>query len=650
MANNLDLVYLNYNIPTTSYTPSASSSSSLQSTTYSKNYNQKNKPNQKNQKNQTNQKNKELNENLSKLTNSNYNRMFQSNSYSQFKTLVREELRKVTEKQYEGLMRIKSLRQDKRYEEGIKMQYEKLKKMKTETEKSMYQIREYLDYIEVNKNSNNQFLPYLIGFESRYKIGEIVIPDIIGFTIKNRPEIRDQYMWFIFMMVKQFLGDLGYLYESIDTLYEYLGREIPNLINSKDISLKLCEFYKDTPEMKALYNINNYYNLLSDILENGKFNINKFFSDPSAKKEDKIKRGGAPTKTKQSSQKSSFLKALGIPDFSKKKSSLLNDNKKGDAYEKKVKYILKNEALSLKKPEIGSTSKFDTLKKLLKDKGKVIFTEKLEKDLEDLPKFTLSGYTNMPISSYNPDLKDITNIKGIISELTTSQKSNLSNNTKLYLNDLLKQIKSNPNGSFTEIVELCDTVKSYLSIRDFYTGKEHAFSETASSGDLKYYNDIRKLYKLYEKFYNTYGIKNLPLSSDSKTEQKKIGLHILKGIGNYCSIVREFLIESIRRVESNEVLVREKERVERLKREKEERNQRDRQEKQERNQREKQERPVKQEREENQEKQENQNKKPVNKNALLKKKIERINKEISEAKSNVVKKKLEELKLKIMKS
>jgi hypothetical protein len=398
--------------------------------------------------------------------------------------------------------------------------------------------------------------------------------------------------------------------------------------------------------MKALYNINNYYNLLSDILENGKFNINKFFSDPSAKKEEKIKKGGGPTKP--SKQQSSFLKALGITSLGKKKSSLLNDNKKGDAYEKKVKYILKNEALSLRDPSIGSTSKFDKLKKDLKDNGKVIFTEKLRKDLEGLKKFTSSGYTDIPeSSSHTPDLKDIKDIKGIISELTTSQKSNLSNNTKLYLNDVLIQIKSNPDGAFTEIVELCDTGKSYLSIRDFYTGKEHAFSETASSDDLKYYNNIRKLYKLYEKFYNTYGIKNLPLSSDSKTAQKKIGLNILKGIGNYCSIVREFLVDSIRRVESNDVIVREKERVERLKREKEERNQRNRQNKQERNQREKQEKPVKQEKEENQE---NQNKKSVNKNALLKKKIEKINKEISEAKSNIVKKKLEELKLKIMKN
>jgi len=432
------------------------------------------------------------------------------------------------------------------------------------------------------------------------------------------------------------LGDLGYLYESIDTLYEYLVKEIPNLINSKDISLKLCEYYKETPEMKALYNINNYYNLLSDILDNGKFNINKFFSDPSAKKEDKIKRGGGPTKTKQSSQQSSFLKAFGLSSFGKKKSSLLNGNKKGDSNDKKAIYILKNEALSLKDPRIASTSKLDSLKKLLKDKGKEIFTDKLRKDLKDLIAKNLLDFPSKPTS--------ITSIQDIIDELTNKPNNNLSKEDKKYLNEVLIQIKSNPDGSFTEIVELCDTGKSYLSIRDFYTGKEHAFSETASSGDLKYYNDIRKLYKLYEKFYNTYGIKNLPLSSDSKTAQKKIGLNILKGIGNYCSIVREFLIESIRRVESNEVLVREKERVERLKREKEERNQRDRQEKQERNQREKQDKPVKQEN------QENQNKKSVNKNALLKKKIEKINKEIAEAKSNVVKKKVEELKLKIMKS
>lgn len=631
MANYNNLDYLNYNTPTTSYTTTSSSSSSTSpSTTYSKNEsqinsNQTNKKNQTNKTNKKNEKNKELDENLSKLSNSNYNRMFQSNAYSQFKTLVREELRKVTEKQYEGLMRIKSLRQDKRYEEGVKMQYEKLKKMKTETEKSMYQIREYLDYIEVNKNSNNQFLPYLIGFESRYKMGEVVIPDIIGFTIKNRPEIRDQYMWFIFMMVKQFLGDLGYLYVSIDTLFDYLNKEIPKLKDNEAISLKLCEFYKDTPEMKALKNINNYYNLLSDILENGKFNINKFFSD-STKKEEKLKKGGGPTP--------SWLKKLGqITTSSKKKSSIFNENKKGDSYDKKVKYILKNEALSLKNPAISITSKYDALKKLLKDNGKEIFRGKLRKNLQELE---TSGQLTF---SHSISLS-IKNVEKIVDELTNNQSKNLNLVEKDFLEETLGKIKNlSPKGAFTEIVELCDTGRSYLSIRDFYTGKEIPSTQSVSSDD-KLLNGVRKLYKLYEEFYKTYGIKNLPLSSDSKTEQKKIGLNILKGIGNYCSIVREFLIESIRRVESNEVLVREKERVERLKREKEERDQREQEEKKERNKREKQEK----------ENTKPENKKPVNKNVLLKKKIERINKEISEAKNNTVKKKLEELKLKIMKS
>ena len=653
MANNLDLLYLNYIPQNTSYTSSSSSSSSSSSpsTSYSKNETQRNsnKRDQTNKTNRKNQKNKELNENISKLTNANYNRMFQSNTYSQFKTLVREELRKVYDKQYEGLMRAKRIRPEKEYEEGLKRHYEGLKKMKTETEKSMYQIRQYLDYIEVNRNSNNQFLPYLIGFESRYKMGEVVIPDIIGFTSRNRPEIRDQYMWFIFMMVKQFLGDLGYLYISIDTLLQYLAIEKQKLIDKDTISLNVCKFYNETPEMKALKNINNYYNLLSDILENGKFNINKFFSDPSTKKEEKLKRGGNgnwKSKSKKSkSPQSSLSKLISqsiSSSFDKKKSSIFNENKKGDSYDKKVRYILKNESLSLRDPTIASTSDFDILKKLLKESGKEIFREKLRKDLDILPKFsTPPNNTKIPDSTYIPD-KDIQSINDIVNALTISQNNNLSNNTKNYLNDILEKIKNlSTKGAFTEIVELCDTGKSYLSIRDFYTGTEYPSSQSVGSDYLKFFNGVRKLYKLYEELYKNYGIKNLPLSSDSKTEQKKIGLNILKGIGNYCSIVREFLVDSIRRVESNDVLVREKERVERLKREKEERNQREQQEKQERNKREKQEK---------QEKKEKQNTKTVNKNALIKKKIERINKEISEAKSNFVKKKLEELKLKIMKS
>lgn len=302
-----------------------------------------------------------------------------------------------------------------------------------------------------------------------------------------------------------------------------------------------------------------------------------------------------------------------------------------------MKYILKNEGLSLRDLKIGSTTNYDTLRKILKDGGKIIFIGKLDKDLNTLN-------TKLPLVFPTHPRTKISTIAHIKDELIATSSKNLEKEDKDFLNNVLIQIKNldSSEGKFTQIVELCDRGSS-LYYRDFYTGKEIPSTDTISSDEqtYKYYNGVRKLYKLYEKYYNSYGIKNLPLSSDSKIEQKKIGLNILKGIGSYCSIVRGFLDDSIKRVQSNEVLVRERNRVNRLKKEKEERNQMGKQNKQER-----QERQEKNQRN----KQNKQETKPVNKNALLKKKIERINKEISEAKSNEVKKKLEELKLKIMKS
>ena len=48
--------------------------------------------------------------------------------------------------------------------------------------------------------------------------------------------------------------------------------------------MRLCEYYNNQPKMKALLNINNYYHLLSDIIDNGKFNLNKLFSESNSKK------------------------------------------------------------------------------------------------------------------------------------------------------------------------------------------------------------------------------------------------------------------------------------------------------------------------------------------------------------------------------
>ena len=95
----------------------------------------------------------------------------------------------------------------------------------------MYQIRQYLDYIE-NERENNKFLPYLIGFESKYKLGEIIIPDILGFTSKTRTDLKEKYTPFIIFLVKKFLNfsESDFLYISIETLNNILPILINDLI------------------------------------------------------------------------------------------------------------------------------------------------------------------------------------------------------------------------------------------------------------------------------------------------------------------------------------------------------------------------------------------------------------------------------------
>jgi hypothetical protein len=651
MDNSLDLYYLNYNKPNNS--SSSSSSSSMSSSSMSSSSEKTNtsiNKNSKNSKNTKNTKNKEIDENISTLTNYNYNSMFQSNLYSDFKEKVREILIKEYEiPVYEALIRIKERRLDKEYEEGLKRHYDELMKLKKDTEKSMFQIRQYLDYIEANNESNNKFLPYLFGFESRYKMGEVIIPDILGFTKKNRPELKEKYMDFIFILVTQFLGNLGYLYLSIKKLKDYLPKKIEELINNTDISLDLCKYYNDNNEMKALKNINNYYNLLSDIIDNGRFNINKFLSDSTTKKEDILKKGGAPAaKTKQPSfpTPSSWSKLFGIK--SKTKSYLSEENKKGDSYDKKVKYILKYESLSLKDSKKVNISNYDLLKNELKEGGKKIFIGKLDKDLRTLIK-----------SKIFPFLLDISEV---IDELT-NKTSTRNIKDREYFNNILREIKDlQPIGKFTKIVELCEPDSS-LSYRDFYTGKEITSNEvlTSEERNYKYYFGIRKLFKLIDKYYINYSIKNLPLSSDSnKTEQKKIGLNILKGIGNYSSIIRVFLNESLIKIYNNDVLVRERNKNNKIKsnlklKENQIKNQKSQnqiknlksQNIKSKNQNIKSQNIKSQNQNQNL-KSQNINQNIKSKNILVKQKLNKINKEILIAKNNIVKKKLTQLKNKII--
>lgn len=646
---NLDYIYLEKNNSTQTYSNTASNNTRRNNTR--RNDTRRNDTNLKKD-NKINKNNKQTDENVSKLTNYNFNRMFQSNSYSDFKEKITETLiREYEIPVYEALQNIKRRRGDsKEYEEGLKRRYDELIKLKKDTEKSMFQIRQYLDYIESEKE-NNKLLPYLIGFESRYKLGEIVIPDILGFSSRERLELKEKYMYFIIFLVKRFLdfSEEDFLFVSIDTLYDVLPKMVAELVNSNELSMKLCEYYNSEPKMKALNNINNYYNLLSDIIDNGKFNLNKLFSDSDTKKINKIKIGGAPHKHKQHKQQnplssfSSLAWAAQAAQLSKKfgqghkfKSlSIYNrDNKKSDSYDKKIKYILKYEKFMVKDQKVD-VNKYENLKESLRKNGIAIFIDKLRKDLEDL---TLPQ-TNIPKSTITPPT--ITKIDEIIAEIQGKKTNSLQYRDKEYINDICIQIKDLQGGKFSKILELCDSTS--LSIRDFYTNKEYETNETIRPDEkiLQYYYGVRKLYKAYGELYHKYGVKNLPLSSDSKLKQRKIGLNILKGIGNYSSIIRKFLDDSIKRVYMNDVMVRERNRVEKLKREKEERDQR--------NQREqKDQKDQKEQRDQIDQKNQKETTKNDSKSKKLKKQIAEINREIEKTTNEKIKNKLEKLKIKII--
>ena len=617
--------------------------------------------------NKLSKNNKNIDENILKKTNSNFNRMFQSNSYIDFKSKIREILIQEYQRPADEFYRkIRSVRGDKEYGDGLKIHYEEMIKLKKDTEKSMYQIRQYLDYIE-NERENNKFLPYLIGFESKYKLGEIIIPDILGFTSKTRTDLKEKYTPFIIFMVKRFLNfsDSDFLYISIDTLLSSIDKMVFELIISDKISIDLCEYYNREPKMKALKNINNYYILLSDIIDGGKFNLNDLFKESDKKKSNKVRVGGGPTKKKDplSTFTSSLIKSFGKSKKSKSLSIFNYDNKKSDNSDKRIKYILKYENNNISEQKIN-INKYESLKDFLKKSGINIFIEKLRLDLDELDNFVPpSVNVTIPFSTHTP--QNIKTIDDIIDEIQNKKNKVLHKDDKEYINDICKRIKDfsqkglshedllqgKLNGRFGRIIELCESIS--ISVIDFYTGKVYETNKMIKPDeeDLKYYYGVKKLYNAYDEYYKKYGIKNLPLSSDSKIEQRRVGINILKGIGNYSSIIRNFLNDSIKRVYMDDIMVRERNRIEKLKKEKEDRDQRDqrdqrKQRNQQQDQQDQQDQQYQQEPTINNKKNKSKSK---NKSKKLKKQIEVINKEIEKTTNDKIRNKLEKLRNNIKK-
>jgi len=496
------------------------------------------------------------------LPNTVYNKMFISNDFKNTNNFIIEFLKKNYEnKIFDKLQKIK-LRSLKEYEELLKYIYEKSINMKKITEKTMYSINKYLDFIIISNNGISS--SYLSGYENKYKIDEIIIPDLIGFTSKESQLLKEN-IEFIFKLINNFLKlDSFKLSSSIDYLLELIPKK---LIDDEKIFLEKDDYSKEN--INLIENINNFYYLLSSFLENGKFNLNKFLGITKSK--NTIKVGGSNSNNIY--KKLLEKKLLELEKNKKdKKDKKDKEDKKTDDIDKKVKYILNYESIvndvNIKNYE---SLKENLRKKWWKEKFDSILKidlEKLKNNLNKIPDFINKNGNTFDKTSLSHELKN-GDINTIIKKLKKIDKS-ISKQDSIYLNGILENIFSSEDSLIFKIYNP-ESSNKFLNLIDFYTSKKINTSEIMKKDD--YINFIQIIYSEYEKYYQNYEIKDLlPLKSNfqEQKDQQKISINILKGIGNYCNIIRKFLQDTEKRIYLNDVMIKERNQLNKLKREKNE--------------------------------------------------------------------------------
>jgi hypothetical protein len=499
------------------------------------------------------------------LSNEAYNRMFASNNYRNMNDKIIIVLQNNENKTFEYYNYIKLKRGLKEYEDFLKGQLEIKVNQKKETEKTMFAVKKYLDYV---KSTNNGVAsPYLGGFENKYKIDEVTIPDLIGIT-KKETQVLNENISFIFLLVNAFLkaNKTKNLYTCIESLLTFIGGKI---IILEPIFIKEEDYDKN--DINIIQNINNLYFLLSSLLDNGKFNLSKFLGIVKSKSTNKV--GGTSN--------SNILKKMIARSKNKSKSknknkkSSLSTNKKTDDIDKKVKYILSYYAIL--NPDINTKQYEDLKEKLRKTWWKEKFDLVLKDSLEKLGLDT--NYTGIPkLLDSNGNVVNLTssnlsqelqrgNINTIIKKLKV-RNSSISKDDSTYLKGILKNMFDRSD-YFLQIYNPQNS-NNFLTLKDFYTSKKINTSETLKPDE--YIDIIQKIYSTYEKHYQKYELQDLLPERSNVQEQKdqqRVGISILRGIGNYCNIARKFIENTLKRIYSNDVMVmvRERNRINKLQKE-----------------------------------------------------------------------------------
>jgi hypothetical protein len=512
--------------------------------------------------NSANSTNKSNKVNIPVLSNEIYNRMFLNNNFKNMNDGIKRFLTDFEDSKFNKFQKIKLVNL-KEYTEFLKFQFQAAINMKKEAEKSMYSINKYLDFVILSNDDISS--SYLGGFENKYKINEVTIPDLTGFTSKERT-ISQMNISIIFLLINNFL-ELNDI--KLNKCIEYLLGFISSELNKQDtIFIELKNYNQDN--IPIIKNISNFYFLLNSLLDNGKFNLNKFLSLTKPKITNRS--GGADSINYKKAVELLKKRINSGKDKNKKKTS---SNKKEDDIDKKIKYILNYEAIL--EPSINIKNYEDLKEKLRKTWWKEKFDNILYKDLEKLnkddtykiPKLLESnGVTAVDLKILSPEL-----LKGdinIIIKKIKTKNSSISKNDKNYLNEIFKNIFSNEESSIVKIFN-SESENKFLSLKDFYTNEKIDTSNIISKGDdYFYYNIIQKIYSEYDKYYQNYNIQNLiPKKSnlEEQKQQQKISINVLKGIGNYCNIVRKILDNTIKRIYSNDVMVRERNIINKMKRE-----------------------------------------------------------------------------------
>lgn len=434
------------------------------------------------------------------------------NTYNTFKKKLQLELIENVEKQFIiEIQRIKSTRSKEEYISDLNRIMQAIVKDRIETEKSLINVKKYLDYMELKNETKPRLL--LPGLESETKLEPLILPDLLGFT-KSKVQ-RETYGDLIMNMVQSFLGFTTTLYDAMKQLLEYIKN--PE-ISTDTLSIKLDEKLK-LQSMKPLRKLKIYYNLLR-MLEIGKFNLNDIIN--TKEKEEDYRFKNEPIKT----------------SFGDKRDKRDRGDRRGKKFDKKSFKGKKRFRGGEGNVPFGQMINY-ILSKELPGEDFLEINKKFQRELKEgglqiLKKYVINDSSSNS-DSYNfivkPENKCLAKYKATDFSSTSCDGPAKTIGNLFEKNSLLKlQAEKNLN-------------KDKIELADFYNGEDFSLAigkTPEGNSETNGYRMFFMTYIGYEKYYSNYQLEKL-LKPITGLESFMDGLRIVNGLGIYLTVTLELI-------------------------------------------------------------------------------------------------------------